>query len=351
MTQVRVLIVDDSPVLRDIIRQLLLQDERIEVVGEAENGAQALELTRALRPDVITMDLQMPVMGGIEAISAIMAELPTPILVLSSIADASNACEAIARGALEAMDKSPASLSSQLCRKLRMLAGVTVIRHYRKRELSSAPARGMAPDQLQLQPQAQHQPGAPHSGAAFFIASSTGGPQVLAEMLRLLPADFPCPILVAQHIADGFAAGMAEWFDSICPLPVRLAQQGQPIRAGEVLISPSEQHLSLDAQRCVRLLEPAEGDIYHPSCDQLLISAAQVYGKRAVGLILTGMGRDGVRGMTEIKAAGGATLAQDEESSVIFGMNRLAIEAGCIDSVLAPVRLAEEMQWLAVTRQ
>ncbi|MEO5343928.1 MAG: chemotaxis-specific protein-glutamate methyltransferase CheB [Gammaproteobacteria bacterium SHHR-1] len=343
MAQVRVLIVDDSALLRDIVRDLLSQDARIQVVGEAENGAQALEQARALRPDVITMDLQMPVMGGIEAISAIMAEVPTPILVLSSIADASNACEAIARGALEAMDKSPASLSSQLCRKLRMLAGVTVIRHYRKRGQADPQPAAAGLDHAHTHPR--------HVGAAFFIASSTGGPQVLAELLQLLPADFPCPILIAQHIADGFAGGMAEWFDGICPLPVRLAEQGQPIRPGEVLISPSERHLGLDQRRCVRLLEPAEGDIYHPSCDQLLISAAQVYGKQAVGLILTGMGRDGVQGMGQIKAVGGATLAQDEASSVIFGMNRLAIEAGCIDQVLAPVQLAEEMQWLAVTRQ
>ncbi|MBF0257041.1 MAG: response regulator, partial [Gammaproteobacteria bacterium] len=139
MAKVRVLIVDDSATLRDIIRELLQQDEQIEVVGEAENGAQALELTLSLRPSVITMDLQMPVMNGIEAISAIMAEVPTPILVLSSLAEASTACEAIGRGALEVMDKSPNSLSAQLCRKLRMLAGVTVIRHYRSRHAQAQP--------------------------------------------------------------------------------------------------------------------------------------------------------------------------------------------------------------------
>ncbi len=345
MNPVRVLIVDDSATMRDIIRELLERDEQMQVVAEAADGAEALERVRELRPDVITMDLQMPVMDGIEAISAIMAEVPTPILVLSSIADANNACEAVARGALEAIDKSPASLSGQLCRRLRMLAGVTVIRHYRKR---AEPAQPPAPI---VEASFDPQMGAEPSGAAFFIASSTGGPQVLAELLGSLPSDFPSPILIAQHIADGFAPGMAEWFDSVCPLKVRLAEAGQPIRPGEVLVSPSEQHLRVSPQRQIELIACSGDDIYHPSCDCLLTSAAEAYGRHAIGIILTGMGRDGVKGMAAIKAAGGATLAQDEPSSVIFGMNRLAIEAGHVASVLSPAQIIEEMQWLAVTRQ
>jgi two-component system chemotaxis response regulator CheB len=190
----------------------------------------------------------------------------------------------------------------------------------------------------------------PITGALFGIAVSTGGPQALELILRSLPGDFPAPILIAQHMAEGFSQGLADWLNSQCSLDVQLARHGQRPEAGQVLIAPSESHLILEQSGRLALLQPEPKDHYHPSCDQLLGSLARIAGRQAIGIILTGMGRDGVSGIRDIKTAGGTTLAQDEASSVIFGMNRLAIESGKVDSVLPLTEIAAEMQWLAASR-
>jgi two-component system chemotaxis response regulator CheB len=166
------------------------------------------------------------------------------------------------------------------------------------------------------------------------IASSTGGTKALAFILQRLPADFPWPILVAQHIADGFAGGMAKWLSSISPLPVLLAQEGESITPGTVYISPSDANLAVTAQHRLTLTARLPGEIYHPTCDVLFDSAAKVYGRRVMGIILTGMGRDGAMGLLNIRQAGGNTLAQDETSSIIFGMNKVAIDLGGAEKVL-----------------
>jgi two-component system chemotaxis response regulator CheB len=341
MKPVRVLIVDDSTTLREVIAGLLAADPALEVVGQAVNGAEAVAMTRELQPQVITMDLEMPVMGGIDAISSIMAENATPILVLSSVADAAIACEAVARGALEVIDKSPESLSRNLCRRLRLLAGVPVIRHLQRSKPVAVAA--MQSGAMELSPPAPRN--------AFFIASSTGGPQRLAELLARLPADFPAPILIAQHISNGFSTGMVEWLNSLTPLTVRLASDGMAIAPGEVLVAPSEYNTVVARSGRLGCEASGDGDIYHPSCDRLLESGASHYGSRAIGIILTGMGRDGVKGICAIRQAGGVTLAQDEASSAIFGMNRLAIESGCVQRVVDPDGLVAEMVWLAESRR
>lgn len=353
MGRVRVLIVDDSRSARGLIRALLESAEAIEVCGEASNGREAVALNLSLRPDIITMDLQMPEMDGMQAIAEIMAQRAVPILVLSDVADAHNAMAAVARGALEAAPKPTLDAGASLAKRVRMLARVPVIRHIRHggtllARLDPVPL-SLAP--LVPSPQAAMTPGpadatpAPVHGdeRVIAIAASTGGPQALARVLPALPAHFPAPILIAQHISDGFAAAMADWLDELCALRVAIGRDGEPIEPGRVYLADSMTHLTLGAGGRIRLEPRVETDIYRPSCDRLLDSLAARAGRAAIGVILTGMGRDGARGIASIAQAGGATIAQDEASSVIFGMNREAILTGGVQWVLPLDLIASEL--------
>lgn len=334
--RIRVLIVDDSSVVRELLKSLLLEADDFEVIGEACNGKEAIALVQQLRPDLVTMDLNMPIMGGLEAIEHIMHDKAVPILVVSNEADAEQAYEAINYGALDVMAKpcyDPDS-ADVFVSKVRLLAGVPVITRLRRRTLLEPyPVAAELPISI-LEPDYQQ---------VFVIASSTGGPQALALLLPQLPAEFPAPILIAQHISDGFIDGMALWLSGLCQLTVKVAEQGEPLRAGYVYLSPSERHLTVSPERCVTLVERLESDIYHPSCDTLFKSVAEVYSTDTIGIIMTGMGRDGSEGMRAIYQCGGITLAQDEASSVIYGMNAEAVNKGVVHSVLPLAVLADEM--------
>lgn len=336
MKKVRVLIADDSELSRSLIKSYLQQDPSIEVVGEATDGREAVELARLLTPQVITMDVHMPNMGGLEAIEAIMSQRAIPILVVSSLADAKTAYDALLRGALDVMQKPEYDShdAAQLAAKVKLLAGVSV---FTRRPSRSTPTvatlelpRSLATQSRELARQQQ-----PFGfERVFAIACSTGGPQALAGLLAALPETFAAPILIAQHMAQGFSQGMVEWLNKLTSLKVQLAKTGDRLHAGCVYVAPSEYHLHVDDKACLLLTTPQASDIYHPSCDQLLSSVASAFGAASVGMVLTGMGKDGVRGMSDIYHQQGITLAQDEASSLIFGMNRMAIEAGVVRDVL-----------------
>lgn len=350
MEKIRVVIVDDSSLARGLLHALFDEASDIEVIGEASNGRQAVERVRELKPDLVTMDLEMPVMGGMAAIEEIMCTRAVPILVVSSVANAQNALEAVAHGALDVVSKpeyTPAN-AAEFVAKVRMLAGVPVITRLRSRKPPAAVSdleRGGG-DALAAVPTTASCLAAKPSVAAgdcrqiVAIACSTGGPQALAQILPALPRDFPCAVVVAQHISDGFAQGLVDWLGSLCTLPVRLGRAGDLIAAGTVFISPSEQHMTVAANRRLTLVERGNQDIYRPSCDVLLNSVAHAFGPKAIGVILTGMGHDGAAGMAAIRAAGGATLGQDEASSIIYGMNRTAIENGAVQQVLPLGKIA-----------
>lgn len=364
---VRVVIVDDSTVVRNLIRSWLEAEPDLVVVGEAADGAEAVQQVLRLRPDVVTMDLEMPVMNGLQAIEAIMGTQAVPILVLSSSEDAEQSCQALNLGAVEVMAK-PALGSAQarhLVERVRLLAGVSVITRRRigamthsagaRRPASELPASTLPVSKWsasELPASTLDGPSKPGSVASVparvvAIAASTGGPQALACILAKLPGHFPCTVLVAQHIVDGFAAGMVDWLAGLCRLPVHLAKDGDWALPGQVYVSPSEQNLKLSFNRRLALQPPDQGSIYHPSCNLLLESVAQCCGRQAVGLILSGMGNDGARGIAAIRAAGGVTMAQDETTSVVFGMNRVAIEAGEVHHILPAERIAEALCRLA----
>ncbi|MFD2112755.1 chemotaxis-specific protein-glutamate methyltransferase CheB [Thiorhodococcus fuscus] len=358
MQPISVLVVDDSGSVRALIRAMLEDEPGLRICGEAENGREAVEKVLSLKPSIVTMDLQMPEMDGMTAIEEIMAVRATPILVLSDLADARNAMLAVERGALEATSKPTIDDGCALAARLKMLAGVPVIRHIRRGQAVApthiSPQMSVAPilaGAVMRAPSASEagrcEEASTDQGRVFAIASSTGGPQALASLLPALPADFPSPVLIAQHISEGFAEAMASWLNDLCPLTVAVAREGEPLRPGCIYLADPSAHMTIGTDQRIQLTPCAESDIYHPNCDRLLASVAEVYGRRAVGVILTGMGRDGARGMLDIRRAGGITIGQDEGSSVIFGMNREAILSGAVQSVLPLDAIAKELGWLA----
>lgn len=321
--RVRVLVADDSPLFREALRQLVEADPDFELVGVAANGEEAAAVARTRRPDVITMDLHMPDADGFSGIARIMAETPTPILVLAADPSESSGFQALSLGALDILakpspDQDLGTYGSLLRMRLRLLAGVKVIRHPR-----GLRSRGRA---------GAHPPTARRS--LLVVGASLGGPRALAQIFRALPADLPVPVAVVQHIADGFADGLATWLDLESPLEVRTAVDGDALVPGRVLIAPGGRHLEVEEGR-VRLRDGPPIETFRPSVNPLFASAARSYGPRACGLLLTGMGRDGADGLKALRDAGGYTMAQDEASCAVFGMPRAAIEAGAVDRVLA----------------
>lgn len=338
MGDIRVVIADDSQMARELLREILSRDPEIRVVGEAKNGQEAVAMVHALRPDVITMDINMPVMDGLSATEELMHTRGLPILVVSDRSDAQTAYHALEAGALELIPKPSTSEADaeHFTRRVRLLAGVTVITRLRRRSLPSPvilPAVDSRRDSRAFQ-------------RVVAITCSTGGPQALLQLLCPLPVNFPAPILIVQHISDGFINGMAQWLNSLCAMPVTVAIEGERLCAGHIYLSPSVRDLSITSNHHVRLLAREEGAVYRPSGDVMFKSVAAVYGADTIGVILTGMGRDGVNGMRMIYQAGGTTLSQDEASSVIYGMNQEAIKAGVIQHVLPleqlPARLLRE---------
>jgi two-component system chemotaxis response regulator CheB len=338
MREIRVLIVDDSAVARDFITELLTTDEKIVVVGQAANGKEGVSMALALMPDIVLMDIEMPVMNGLEAIGNIMSTEAIPILVITSQGDATTAYKAVSYGALEVMPKSDLDAldPEKLTKHVRLLSKVKVITHIRNKVTPSAArvASLAAPEKAER---------------VIAIASSTGGPKALSEILPHLPADYPFAVLVAQHIADGFVESLASWLNDISALKVKVAENKERIEPGTVYFSPSDSDLSITAGKRVELKKTGSSSIYHPSCDVLLCSVAAHYGAKAIGVVLTGMGYDGVKGLGDISEAGGTTIAQDEASCIVYGMPKIAVESGCVGKVLPLNSIGAEFNILGAT--
>ena len=333
MGKIKVLVAEDSDYIRRHIVSVLNSDKEIQVIGEARNGHEAVEMARKLEPDLVTMDIVMPVMGGLDAIEIIMAQAAVPILVLTSTDDASVGFSALSKGALEVFSKSELAKKEnkkEFLKKIKLLARVKVITHIRK----SADGPRKTGERNGF-------------GRVVGIASSTGGPKALSTLLSQLPKDFPAPVLIAQHISDGFVSGMAAWLKDVSPLQVKIGTGGETISAGTVYISESERDMKVDSSGRIIYLERQDRSVYHPSCDILLSSIADSFGAGGIGVILTGMGDDGAKGIKKIKDAGGATIAQDEGTSVVFGMPKEAIGRGCIDKVLPIHEIGGEVARLA----
>jgi len=330
---IRVLLVDDSPIAIELIRRMLATAPEIVIVGAAGNGVEALALIPQVRPDVICTDLHMPTMNGLELIREVMVRHPLPILVLSISVQADqehNIFQMLEAGALDIMAKPRGGLESDfgvtahdLITKIRILSGVKVIG--RRRAPVGAATTPMLPSLLSLSATPPRIVG---------IGASTGGPQALERVLGHLPADFPLPLLCVQHIAEGFMQGLVAWLAGCCRIRVCTANEGDQPLAGTAYFPPDNRHLEIDdggGFRCSSALSLAG---HRPSVDIAFASLARRYGAAAAGVLLTGMGQDGAQGMLDIARAGGLTIAQDEASSVVFGMPRCAIELGAARHVL-----------------
>jgi|SRR5580658_5193479 two-component system chemotaxis response regulator CheB len=349
MDKIRVLVVDDSLSVRKKLVDALNAAPELVVVGEADNGKTAIELCIQLRPDVITLDMMLPVMTGLAATEYIMAHCPTPILVVSASTNRGElfrTYEALAAGALDVLEKPRGdevedAWEQKLVSRVKLIARIRVITHLRAK-LSSPPRDPRTPVEAVARAWA--------SGCAVIaMGASTGGPAAILEILSSLPASFPLPILVVLHIGEAFATALADWLDGLCAMSVSYAKDGEPLPAsgrGRVILAPPDRHLVLQAGR-LRLTEAPERHSCRPSVDELFESIARDLGARGAGCLLTGMGKDGAAGLLAIRRAGGATIAQDEKTSVVFGMPREAILLGAAERVLSIRDITLEIRALA----
>lgn len=339
---VRVVIADASAAARRLLADILAADPGFAVVGEAADGPAALSVTRRLRPDVLLMDAEIAGDGGFGTTKQIMCEAPTPI-VITAAAPSSRQVEAsmlaLRAGALTILNKptGPAAAINPEERRrfastVRTMSQVKVVRQW-------ASPMGHAPRQSEIRA------GIPRKIVA--IAASTGGPTAILNVLAQLPAGFAAPILVVQHMAQGFMEGFASWLDSGCNLRVKVAQQGEPLADCTVFIAPDGRHLGVSPNQSIDLSNQAPIDGFRPSATYLFRSVAQAAGASTVAVMLTGMGRDGVDGLREVRNRGGLVLVQNEESSVVFGMPGAAIAAGCADRVLGLSDIAARVQEFA----
>lgn len=329
---VRVLVVDDSPTYRYLIRSVLESDPEIQVVGEAANGEEALQQVERLDPDLVTMDIRMPKMDGYQAIRHIMAEFPRPVIVLTTTAsdiELGTSYRAIESGALMVLRK-PHNLpdtdpeARRLIDTVKALAEVKVVR--RRWHMHERAGRAPTPR--------PRFPAAAKDVRLVAMGASTGGPPALQVVLQALPADLPVPVTVVQHISQGFVHGLARWLDSTTPLTVQVATQGELLQPGVVYLAPDNYHLLVPQNNVAFLSTSPPVDGHRPSVTALFESIAESYGPHAVGVLLTGMGQDGARGLQRMHDAGAHTIAQDEATSVVFGMPKEAIALGAADEVL-----------------
>lgn len=354
MGKIRVLIVDDSAFVRKALCRIFDLDPDMEIAGTAASGKEALEKLKSLNPDVITLDIMMPGMDGLETLKRLMEERPTPVLMLSSLTHegAGLTLKALELGALDFVDKSSAGimdffdLAREILFKVKSVAG-------------SKPVR-MGPFSAALAP------GKPR-GLADIVAvgTSTGGPLALQMLLPRFPKGIHFGILVVQHMPQGFTGPLAKRLDALCDIHVKEACEGDQVMPGTALIAPAGLHMTLrkavgvkavpeegvcpepppegPPRSRVKLGEEPSGAVHRPSVDVLFNSVAKLYGSRAIGVLMTGMGSDGAEGMKAIKEKGGFTIAQDEATSAIFGMPRAAIENNAVDKVLPITSIAEEI--------
>lgn len=349
---IRVLLVEDSPVALTILKRILATDPEIQVVGVAHNGIEALELIPQVQPTVICTDLHMPKMSGLELIRRIMSEFPRPVLVISASVqeeDRQNVFQLLQAGALEVFPKPRTGLSSEyeqnkqaLINAIKVLAGVSVFTQ-RLRVVPPVASSNGNPPVYSNSTRPTSTGSSVLSGGPVVdirlprvvaIGASTGGPQALHTILRPLPATFPVPILCVQHISEGFLQGLVTWLNAECALKIAIAQPGELPKPGTVYFAPERHHLQLDSQGRFTYLAAPPVAGHCPSATVLFQAVAAYYRRSAIGILLTGMGRDGADGLLSLAESGSSTIVQDEASCVVFGMPKEAIALGAAQQIL-----------------
>ncbi len=331
--KIKVLVVDDSAFSRQTIKKMLEADPNIEVIGIAADGVDAMSKTLRLKPDLITLDFEMPGMDGFSFLRWLMKERPTPVIMVSSFSDTKTVFKALALGAVDFIAKPTKRASSELQGiEKDLLNKVKGIKSLRMDKLSK---------NLQLLDVNETEPKLEIPSVSDIdvvaIGSSTGGPAALQIILTRLPNDFQAGILVSQHMPKGFTGPLAERLDKLSEVRIKEAEEGDVVEPGKVLICPGGSHMVLKKKGHkyhIQLKESTPQDKYVPSVDAMMISVSDYYNNRAMGVVITGMGNDGKKGILEIKSKGGYTIAESEETAVVFGMPGEAISTGAVDQIL-----------------
>jgi two-component system chemotaxis response regulator CheB len=333
---IRVLVVDDSAFMRNALSRKIELDNRFKVIGTAVDGRDGFEKTLSLKPDVVTLDVEMPLMNGIEALKAIVSRTKVPVIMVSAITEsgAKTTIEALEIGAVDFIPKTKGSDLDFIHEKLLAAVNANIARTRAPRPIiplarqapPPAPAAGPART-VPLRPQSEIR------SKIVVIGSSTGGPQALQDVIGQLPPNLPVPIVVAQHMPPQFTLALAKRLDAVCPPRVVEARDGEPLIPGTVYIGPGGMHLRV-TQTALKV-EPDRGEsLYKPSVDVLAESTLASFGKGVLGVMLTGMGNDGMREFIKVHKAGGYTIAQDQSTCVVYGMPRAIVDAGAADEVL-----------------
>lgn len=338
---IRVLIVDDSAFMRKVLSDLFAGEADFLPPDTARNGQEAVEKVKTMRPDLVTLDVEMPVMDGLEALRQIMQVAPTPSLMVSSLtkAGAEATIRALDLGAVDFIAKTNGPISSIESIRQELLAKARAAVRANVRQLVPPPMQQSARSVLPFG-------GAGGSEKIVAIGTSTGGPRALQEIITRLPADLPCGVLVVQHMPPGFTRSLAERLNSLSAVQVKEAEDNEPIRPGCVYIAPGAYHMRVDRGGrglCLRLTQDAPIGGHRPAVDPMFESVARHYGGRTVAVLLTGMGHDGAQGMKAIKERQGFTIAEDQSTSVVFGMPKSAIELGVVDKVAPLHAVAAEI--------
>lgn len=346
MDKITVLIIDDSIFMRKLLSDLLESDERIKVVGTAGNGKEGLKKVKELNPQVVTLDYEMPGWNGIETLRHIMEEHPVAVVMISAFTkeDAEVTLQALRKGAVDYILKSSGPVSwdigriqNQIIQKVRTASLINIAK---LEELLNKKAKKLI-----------YRKEIPLMDKVAVIGASTGGPQTLELILKQFPRDLPSAVLVVQHMPAVFTKLFAKRLNSVCDINVKEAENGEVIKKGTVYIAPGDWHMKVKSRMSaagpkigvIELTKEPLADNLMPSINVLMKSAAREYKDNAIGVILTGMGSDGVEGIMAIKDAGGRTIAQDEHSSIIFGMPKRAIESGAVNEVLEVDKIAERI--------
>jgi len=341
---IKILLVEDSPVALVVLKKILDSCPELQVVGTARTGKEALPMIPQLEPDIICTDLHMPQMNGLELTQEVMARYPRPIIVISASVkddDPHNVFELLQAGALDVLPKPRGAMledyeaiKDQLINKIKVLAGVKVFKKTRKNE-TVIPQLEVKTPWVQPKNILNDKPIFWNQLKVIVIGASTGGPQALQEILSKFPAKFPVPIICVQHISEGFLLSFLDWLKTIVNLPIEIAPLGLIPQPGKIYFPPEQKHLELDNHgRFFHSNAPAVSG-HRPSVNVTFASAAKFYGSSTLGILLTGMGRDGAEGMLRIFEVGGFTIAQDELTSVVFGMPQEAIKMGAVHQILS----------------
>jgi two-component system, chemotaxis family, protein-glutamate methylesterase/glutaminase len=340
--KIRVLVVDDSAFVRRAIIKMFEQSTEIQIIDVASDGEMALDLVKKLHPDVVTLDVQMPVLDGLQALERIMSECPVPVIMLSSLTGkgGDKTLKALELGAVDFIDKSSAGgsmdisgLTKELTVKIKIATRIDL------NKLKPSETRGYVAKAVPLTTRLT-------DTEVVMIGTSTGGPPALQAILVKIPANFPCPILVVQHMSLGFTGPLAERLDRLCPLRVKEAEDGDKLEAGTVYIAPAGKHLKVcrRSDNLVARLDKFPDNMLHmPSVDVLLTSVASVSGSKCLAFVLTGMGRDGAVGAQDIKRVGGRVVVESEETAIVFGMPKAVMEAVKVDRSAPLYRIADLM--------